>query len=67
MVQLDRLFSRFPSLTVEQEQEIARRRIVRFIRSVRSPLGEKYDIDWALGYSGLARHMSDKRREGQWR
>ena len=52
MVKLEKIFCRFPQLTMNQRNEIARRRAMRGLDSIPDKVASEVDLWYALGYLG---------------
>ena len=52
MVKLEKIFCRFPQLTMNQKNEIARRRVIRGLDSIPSKAASGVDLWYALGWLG---------------
>ena len=52
MVKLEKIFCRFPQLTLNQKNEIARRRVIRGLDSIPDKVASEVDFWYALGWLG---------------
>jgi len=56
MIKLDKVFDRFPQLTRDQMNELARRRVIRTLDIIPSKAAFQGDLWFALGWLG-ANHL----------
>ena len=56
MVKLDKVFDRFPQLTRDQRNELARRRVIRALNFIPDKEAHRTDLWFSLGWLG-ANHL----------
>lgn len=67
MVELQKVFNRFPNLTTEQRNLLAKRRLRAALDQLSFEQGQRFDIWYAVGFLGISSNFSKVMLWLQWR